>query len=168
MKLVEGFKNTVLFFLVFNCITTQTFASDPIKSTPIIAPVTTSQIFDKAKNNNNWKLAFLTGKSAQIVFMNISPKTNPSNEIGMETHKFDQVIFIVEGKAKAILNGKQTLVEKGDSLFIPEGTSHNVINLNANAPLKIISIYSKTDIPANSVYKKNSDTQGEQSESKLP
>jgi len=39
-------------------------------------------------------------------------------------------------------------------IFIPQGTQHNVINLNQKDDLKIISIYSDTDIPANSVYKK--------------
>lgn len=158
MRPINTIKYSVLFVLLFSGIAIEAFAGNQTQPTPEITPTVTSQIFDKAKNNDNWKITLLTGKSAQIVFMSISPQTNPRNEIGMETHKFDQVIFIVEGKAKAILNGKQTLVEKGDSLFIPEGTPHNVINLNANEPLKIISIYSDTDIPANSVYKKKSDS----------
>lgn len=122
-----------------------------------IEAVASPQILEKAKANTNWKLAFLTGKHAQIVFMNISPQTNPNNEIGMETHKFDQVIFIADGDAKAILNDKSSTVKTGDMIFIPEGTAHNVINLNANKPLKILSIYSDTDIPANSVFSKKSD-----------
>jgi hypothetical protein len=44
-----------------------------------IDAVTISQIFEKAKKNDAWKFAFLTGKNAQIVFMNISPNTNPDN-----------------------------------------------------------------------------------------
>lgn len=118
----------------------------------------TPQIFEKAKKNENWKLALTTGKEAQVVLMNITPKTNPNNEIGLETHKFDQVIFMVEGQAKAILNDKNSIVKGGDMIFIPQGTPHNFINLNAKKPLKIISIYSATDIPENSVYKKKSDT----------
>lgn len=89
--------------------------------------------------------------------MNVSPNTSPNNEIGMETHKFDQVIFIVEGKAKAVLNDKPSMVKSGDMIFIPQEVSHNVINLNKNKPLKIISFYSDMDIPANAIYKKKSD-----------
>lgn len=119
-----------------------------------IPPTVTSQVIELAKKNDNWKVAFLTGKHNQVVFMNVSPYTNPKNEIGMETHTFDQIIFIAEGKGKADLNGKISSVKSGDMIFIPEGTPHNVINTNQKEGLKIISVYSDTDIPANSVYKK--------------
>lgn len=89
--------------------------------------------------------------------MNISPKTNPNNEIGMEKHKFDQIIFVVDGQAKSSLNGKESIVKKGDVIFIPEGISHNFVNLSTEKPFKIMSVYSDTDIPADSIYKKKSD-----------
>lgn len=126
-------------------------------SNTISDPVVTPEIYEKAKANNNWKLAYLTGKHAQVVFMNVSPGTNPNNEIGMETHAFDQIILVAQGSGKAILNGKESVLKSGDMIFIPQGTAHNVINSNPKESLKIISIYSDTDIPANSVYKKKSD-----------
>lgn len=123
-----------------------------------ISPAVVAKIFEKAKENNDWKHAFLTGKNAQIVFMNISPSTNPSNEVGVETHKFDQVIFVVDGKARASLNGETSMVETGDMIFIPQGVAHNVVNLDSKKPLKIMSVYSDTDIPKTAVYHKKSDT----------
>jgi quercetin dioxygenase-like cupin family protein len=123
----------------------------------ISEPSVTQELFVKAKNNTNWKLAFLTGKHAQVVFMNVSPDTNPKNEIGMETHPFDQIILIADGRGSVVLNGKTTLIKTGDMIFIPKGTQHNVINSNPKHSMKIVSIYSDTDIPANSVYKKKSD-----------
>lgn len=116
------------------------------------------KVFEMAKKNENWKLALVTGKDAQVVFMNITPKTNPNNEIGLETHKFDQVIFVVEGQAKSVLNGKKSTVTAGDMIFIPQGVPHNFINLNVKKPFKIISVYSATDIPENAAYKQKSDT----------
>lgn len=89
--------------------------------------------------------------------MNISPSTNLNNEIGMETHKFDQVIFIAQGNGKAILNGKDSVVKSGDMIFIPQGIPHNVVNLSKNEPLKIVSVYSSNDIAANAKYAKMSD-----------
>lgn len=118
-----------------------------------ISPTVTHQVVELAKKNDNWKEAVLTGKHNQVVFMNVSPHTNPKNEIGMETHPFDQIIFIAEGSGKAELNGKISSVKAGDMIFIPEGTDHNVINTNRKKGLKIISVYSDTDIPANSVIK---------------
>lgn len=140
------------FLLSMLSVDSLSFASDNQNTANV-----TSQIFEKAKQNNNWKLAFLTAKDAQIVFMNITPITNPNNEIGMETHKFDQIILVVEGNGKVILNGKATMVKQDDLIFIPQGVEHNVINLSAKKPLKILSVYSSTDIPANAVYKKKSD-----------
>ena len=131
-------------FLVTLCasifIPTQSFAENDAKiASDKIVAVTAPQIFEKAKKNEDWKNAFLTGKNEQIVFMSVSPSTNPANEIGMETHKFDQVIFIAEGKAKTVLNDKSSTVEAGDLIFIPQGTAHNVINLNEKK--RILSIF---------------------------
>lgn len=124
----------------------------------MVNPMVAEKLFEKVKSNDNWKLAFATGKHAQVVFMNVSPQTNPKNEIGMETHAFDQVIIIVDGNGKVDLNGKISNVNAGDMIFIPEGTQHNVINLDPKKPLKLISFYTETDIPANSILKKNTDT----------
>ena len=154
MKTLKGIKKfLIMWILAASCINGLSFASAPLSRAEV-----SSQVFDKVKQNDNWKLAFLTAKDAQVVFMNISPSTNPNNEIGMETHKFDQIIFIVEGNGKAILDGKTTLVKSGDMIFIPQGVKHNVINSNAKKPLKILSVYTATDIPANSAFKKQSDT----------
>lgn len=157
MKYIMQIK-AAFFAMLCLFIPTQSFAEIEARKTNVqIDSTVTSQIFEKAKQNDNWKSAFLTGKDAQIVFMNISPATNPNNEIGMETHKFDQIIFIVQGNAKTILNGKSFRVWTGDMIFIPQGMPHNVINLDMKVPLKIISVYSDTDIPKNTVYKRKSD-----------
>lgn len=118
-----------------------------------ISPLIVDKLFDKVKANDNWKKAVATGKHAQVVFMSVSPQTNPKNEIGMETHEFDQVIIIVEGNAKVDLGGKISNVKSNDMIFVPEGTAHNVINTDAKKALKLVSVYSETDIPANSIIK---------------
>lgn len=132
-------------------------SSDNTSIATISPPMVMQKIFDTAKKNENWKTASATGKQAQIVLMSVSPQTNPNNEIGMETHQFDQVILVADGEAKAILNGQNYTVKTGDLIFIPQGTAHNFINLNQKRPLKIISFYSLNDIPPNSSYSKKSD-----------
>lgn len=144
--------------LVSGLISPSLFAGSKDAANNKINAVISSKIFEMAKKNENWKLALVTGKDAQVVFMNITPKTNPNNEIGLETHQFDQVIFVVEGQAKSVLNGKKSTVTAGDMIFIPQGIPHNFINLNVKKPFKIISVYSATDIPENAAYKQKSDT----------
>lgn len=154
MTLGKGIKSLIIAFIISqSTMFGIAFADDTYRADAVVV----NQIFDNVKKNDNWKHAFLTAKDAQIVFMNISPKTNPNNEIGIETHKFDQIIFVVEGNGKAILNGKTTMVRPGDLIFIPRGVEHNVTNLNTKKTLKILSVYSSTDIPANSTYQKKSD-----------
>lgn len=144
--------------LVSGLISPSLFAGSKDAANNKINAVISSKVFEMAKKNENWKLALVTGKDAQVVFMNITSKTNPNNEIGLETHQFDQVIFVVEGQAKSVLNGKKSTVTAGDMIFIPQGIPHNFINLNVKKPFKIISVYSATDIPENAAYKQKSDT----------
>lgn len=147
----HGIKMTLIStLLATGLVSSALFANDDSKINAVISP----KIFDMAKKNENWKLALVTGKAAQVVFMSVTPKTNPKNEIGLETHPFDQVIFVVEGQAKSIINGKSATVSAGDMIFIPQGVPHNFINLNIKKPFKIISVYSATDIPANAAYQK--------------
>lgn len=146
-------RGKILFFLF--SLPVLAFAANPINKGG--QPMISEHVFEKTRDNTNWKMALETGKEAQVVLMSVSPDTNPDNEIGMETHEFDQVIFVIEGNANAILNGKTTPVKVGDMIFIPLGTAHNIVNLNKDRPLKILSVYSGTDIPADSVYKTMSD-----------
>lgn len=122
-----------------------------------IQGVVVQNLLEKARKNENWKTAFITGEQEQIVFMNISPRTNPNNEIGSETHTFDQAILIVEGKGQSILNGKTSQVKSGDLIFIPKGMLHNVVNQEKDKALKIISFYSATDMPKGTTYKTRAD-----------
>ena len=99
------------------------------------------------KKNDFFKKPLATAKHAQVVVMTVNKKTNPKNEIPLETHEFDQVILVIKGKAEAIINGKKTMVKKGDMIVVPQGSAHQLINLNDKKSLKIMSLYSSTDIP---------------------
>lgn len=123
--------------------------------------IVTPKIFTMAKQNQNWKVAVATGKDAQVVFMNITPQTNPNNEIGMETHDFDQVLYVIEGEAKSIINGQISTVGIGDMILVPQGVAHNFINLHAKSSFKVMSVYSSNDIATNAVYKTKADEQAE-------
>ena len=124
-------------------------------------PMVAHDFIKEAKHNTDWKVAFATGEQEQVVFMSISPHTNPNNEIGEEVHPFDQVILIVQGKAMAVLNQKSTQVGSGDLIFVPRGTKHNVINMGKKSELKLVSFYSQNDIPRDAVYKTKADQPNE-------
>ena len=158
---MEKLINIFSLFIVALIFNISAEAADKKNGNENIQAIVIQQFVEEAKKNDNWKIAFVTGKNEQIVFMNISPRTNPSNEIGEEIHPFDQVILIAEGNGKAILNGKISLLKTGDMIFIPQGVAHNVINLEKEKELKIISFYSNNDIPEGAVYKKRTDEKQE-------
>lgn len=98
--------------------------------------------------NDNFRKVLFTGKYSQLVVMSI----NSSEEIGMEIHpNVDQFIRIESGKAKFILNGKESEASDDDVVVIPAGTEHNVIN-TGDGKLKLYTIYSPPNHPEGTIH----------------
>lgn len=90
------------------------------------------------KSNNDYRRVLTTTKHQQLVIMSII------NRIAPEVHDVnDQFIKIEQGNALVILNNKDYYhLQDGDSINIPSGTLHEVINKNPSHPLKLYNIYS--------------------------
>lgn len=109
----------------------------------------------KTKENTNFRQVLYTGKHSQIVAMSISVV----EEIGEEIHPdVDQILFFVEGKGEAILNGETRMVEKHDVVFVPSGTTHNFKNIG-NEDLKLFTVYAPPEHPDGTVHKTKSDAE---------
>lgn len=106
-------------------------------------------INEKAKNNTYFRQVLETGKNTQIVIMSIPP----GGEIGMEVHeKEDQVLYLLEGSGKVILQGEEENYKAGDIVLVRHGTNHNFINIG-NTDLKIITTYSPPHHPQGTIHK---------------
>ena len=106
-------------------------------------------ISDKARGNTYFRQVLETGEHTQIVVMSIPA----GGEIGEETHKDnDQVLYLVSGEGKAILNGEGKPVGKDDVVLVKAGTRHNFINTGAE-DLKIITAYSPPHHPPGTIHK---------------
>jgi mannose-6-phosphate isomerase-like protein (cupin superfamily) len=90
-----------------------------------------------AKDNTDFRREILTNKHSQVVLMSIEP----GDDIGEETHNGDQVLVLVKGEGKAVLDGKKASIEKNSLVSVPAGTRHNFIN-TGDKPLKLYTIYS--------------------------
>src|SRR4030095_5361582 len=103
----------------------------------------------QAKQNEYFRQVMITGEYTQVVIMSI-----PSGgEIGLETHPDnDQVLYLVEGAGKVILNGKESTFEAGDLVLVKAGVKHNFVTVGEN-PMKIITTYSPPHPPAVTVHK---------------
>jgi mannose-6-phosphate isomerase-like protein (cupin superfamily) len=77
----------------------------------------------------------------------------PDGEIGSETHpETDQVLWIVEGQARSVLDGVTNTVGPGELVFVQAGTEHNFVNVG-DGPLRIVTAYAPPEHPHGTVHR---------------
>ncbi len=108
-----------------------------------------ADINGKALQNSYFRQVLETGKHTQVVVMSIPT----GGEIGEEVHSNnDQVLYLVEGKGKVILNGEESPFNKGDLVLVNAGTKHNFVTIGDD-PMKIITTYSPPHHPDGTIHK---------------
>lgn len=98
---------------------------------------------DIAKENETFRTAIWTGTKLQMTVMTIAAGV----EMGIEVHNTEDQIYRIEkgegrfesGATKENLDNSVNF-EKGDSIFVPAGEWHNIINTGAKA-IKMSSVY---------------------------
>jgi mannose-6-phosphate isomerase-like protein (cupin superfamily) len=101
-----------------------------------------------AKDNDYFRKVLFTGTKSQLVLMSL----RPGEEIGAEVHKVDQVLYVVDGEGKVVLDGAGQDFTKGAIVFVPAGVEHNVINAG-DEPMKLFTIYSPPQHAAGTVHR---------------
>ena len=90
-------------------------------------------------DNTAYRNVLFTTLTQQLVVMSLLPK----EEIGAEVHpNTTQFIRIESGRAIAILNGKEYILNDNDAIVIPASVNHNIINASSDKLLKLYTIYS--------------------------
>ena len=98
-----------------------------------------SNIENETIDNTNFRKVLYTGKHTQLVLMSIPP----GEEIGSEVHrKIDQFFRIESGKRKCMNDGNEYTEKDGDSVIVPSGAKHNIINTSDSDDLKVYTLYS--------------------------
>lgn len=89
-------------------------------------------------DNNDYRRVLFTTKDNQLVVMSLKPE----EEIGEEVHNDTaQFIRIESGKGKVTVGDVNYEVSDGDSVIVPRGIKHNVVN-TGERPLKLYTVYS--------------------------
>jgi mannose-6-phosphate isomerase-like protein (cupin superfamily) len=71
-----------------------------------------------------------------------SLRLNPGEETGVETNQSTDQFFKFEGgTGVGIINGNEYKVENGDTIVVPAGSSHNVINTDPSEGLMMYVVY---------------------------
>lgn len=88
--------------------------------------------------NDNFRQVLYTAGYCQLVLMSLEP----GEEIGSEVHADgDQFFRFEKGQGKVVVNETEYAVGDGDSVIVPAGAQHNVINTSTTDPLKLYTIY---------------------------
>lgn len=110
------------------------------------------KIDDLVKQNSFFRKVVFTGLHSQLVMMSIPV----GEDIGEETHQnLDQLFYIIDGEAKAVLDGNENILAEGDAVLVPAGTRHNIINTD-NEELKLFTVYSPPAHPDGTIQKTKS------------
>ena len=105
-------------------------------------------ILQQARENDDFRRVIETGDEVQVVLMSIEP----GSEIGEEVHDDeDQLVMLVEGQGKVVLDGEESDFNEGDMVLVPKGTSHNFITEGDDA-MKIITTYSPPHHPDGTIH----------------
>lgn len=87
--------------------------------------------------NDDFRRVLYTGAHMQLVLMALLP----GEEIGLETHnENDQFFRFEEGQGMVVVGETEYTVSDGDTVIVPAGTEHNVINTGPGS-LKLYTIY---------------------------
>lgn len=88
--------------------------------------------------NDNFRKVLYTGAHIQLVLMSLKPL----EDIGLEVHEENDQFFRFEkGDGKVIVGETEYTVEDGDTVIVPAGTQHNIINTSDVEDLKLYTIY---------------------------
>ncbi len=107
-----------------------------------------------AKDNEFFRQVLFTAKKSQLVLMALKP----GEEIGAEVHEVDQILYVVDGEGKVVLDGAGQEFEKGMIVVVPAGVRHNVINTD-DEPMKLFTVYAPPQHAAGTVHRTKADAE---------
>lgn len=100
-------------------------------------------------SNENFRQVVFTGQFSQLVLMSLKP----GEEIGLETHMHvDQFFRFEQGQGRVVVGTEEFVVTDGDSVVVPAGSEHNVINTGERA-LKLYTVYSPANHPDGTIHR---------------
>jgi mannose-6-phosphate isomerase-like protein (cupin superfamily) len=82
-----------------------------------------------------------TTEKSQVITMELKPGEDSGPE---DIHKADQVAYVVEGRMRAVVDGKEGFIEKGEAVIIPAGKQHHLYNAG-DSNLFVLNFYSSPE-----------------------
>jgi mannose-6-phosphate isomerase-like protein (cupin superfamily) len=95
---------------------------------------------EATRSNPYFRKELYTTDRTQIVVMSVEP----GDDIGLETHDLDQVLYFVSGKGEYSVGDERGQIQPGDVVVVPAHTQHNFLN-TGNEPMKLFTVYAPPD-----------------------
>jgi mannose-6-phosphate isomerase-like protein (cupin superfamily) len=95
---------------------------------------------EATRTNSFFRKELYTTDRTQIVVMSVEP----GDDIGLETHDLDQVLYFVSGKGEYSVGDDRGKIQPGDVVVVPAHTQHNFLN-TGNEPMKLFTVYAPPD-----------------------
>lgn len=115
-------------------------------------PATVINVKEQAKENDLFRKELFTAENAQVTIMSLKA----GEDIGEEVHDGDQLIYVVKGEGRAVMDGKELALGKGAIFCVPAGTKHNVRN-TSDEPMKLFTAYAPPQHAPGTVHKTKAD-----------
>jgi mannose-6-phosphate isomerase-like protein (cupin superfamily) len=117
-------------------------------------------IQETARKNTDFRRVVATGPHSQLVTMSIPPK----EDIGSEVHPgTDQILFIVAGAGKAVVDKESIAVKENDVVFVPAGAQHNLVN-TGREDLRLFTVYAPPNHKDGTVHHRKADALADEHE----
>jgi len=100
------------------------------------------------KENKAFLRVMDTGKFGQLVLISLCKGEDLGDELHPTT---DELYYVVEGKGEIKLEGKSYPFEEHDTMLIPAGMRHNVINIGKE-DLKLFALFTTPIHPVNEIF----------------
>lgn len=120
-----------------------------------------TNVVQAAMHNDNYRKELWTGCYGQMTLMCIPV----CSDIGLEIHKDNDQIIRIEHGIALVKMGKcedrldyELKVCMGDTIFVPAGTWHNVINIG-RTPLKVSAVYAPAHHPVGTLHHNKKDAE---------
>lgn len=109
---------------------------------------------EATRANAFFRKELYTTDRTQLVLMSIEP----GDDIGLETHDLDQILFFVSGRGEYAVGGERGAVRPGDVVVVPAHTQHNFLN-TGDEPLKLFTIYAPPDVAPGTLHRTKAEAQ---------
>jgi mannose-6-phosphate isomerase-like protein (cupin superfamily) len=113
-----------------------------------------------AKTNTDFRRVIATGPHSQLVTMSIPTM----EDIGSEVHPgTDQMLFVVAGSGKAVVDNESVEVSENDVVFVPAGSRHNLINTGLQ-DLRLFTVYAPPEHKDGTIHHRKADALADEHE----